>query len=183
MIAAHGGKPYAINYFLASPDGSKVAVGVSEGGSEAAAISVYDAATGARIAGPIDRADFGATVWSPDSKTLYFIRLKQLGPGEIPAPKNITTRRLVAWDLKSAPVAALRLTIGKGPKFSARRDTGASDSARPRRSPSWLLDQRRAERSQGCGQRRSAEAANPNAPWKLFVRPRRWSHLGRCPRR
>ncbi|CAM5238059.1 hypothetical protein [Rhodanobacter lindaniclasticus] len=30
---AHAGKPYAINWFLASPDGSKVAVGVSEGGS------------------------------------------------------------------------------------------------------------------------------------------------------
>ena len=32
----------------------------------------------ARIAGPIDRAQFGATAWSDDSKTLYFIRLKKL---------------------------------------------------------------------------------------------------------
>jgi prolyl oligopeptidase len=30
LRAANGGKPYAINYFLASPDGSKVAVGISE---------------------------------------------------------------------------------------------------------------------------------------------------------
>src|SRR5512135_2248484 len=66
VMASHGGKPYAINYILAAPDGSKVAVGLSEGGSEDAAISVYDAGTGARIAGPVDRAQFGATSWSID---------------------------------------------------------------------------------------------------------------------
>jgi len=76
IMAANGGKPYAINYALVAPDGSKVAVGLSEGGSEDAAISVYDAASGAKIAGPIDRAQFGATSWSLDSKSLYFIRLK-----------------------------------------------------------------------------------------------------------
>ena len=52
---AHGGKPYAINWFLPSTDGSKVAVGVSEGGSENASMTVYDAASGKRIAAPIDR--------------------------------------------------------------------------------------------------------------------------------
>ena len=30
LRAANGGKPYAINYFLASPDGAKVAVGISD---------------------------------------------------------------------------------------------------------------------------------------------------------
>jgi hypothetical protein len=53
--AANGGKPYAINYFRASPDGIKVAVGISEGGSEDASITVYEAASGAKIGGPIDR--------------------------------------------------------------------------------------------------------------------------------
>ena len=41
--AADGGKPYAINYFVVSPDGSRVAAAVSQGGSEAASIFVYDA--------------------------------------------------------------------------------------------------------------------------------------------
>ncbi len=58
---ANGDKPYAINYFLASPDGNLVAVGISEGGSEDASIFVYDAATGKQVAGPVDRAQFGAT--------------------------------------------------------------------------------------------------------------------------
>jgi prolyl oligopeptidase len=117
LRAAHGGKPYAINYFLASPDGSKVAVGISEGGSEAAEISVYDAASGAVIAGPVDRADFGATAWSADSHTVYFIRLKKLAAGEdeINKYRNATA---VAWDLHGEPVAVAGNGIGQGTSFT-----------------------------------------------------------------
>jgi prolyl oligopeptidase len=106
LRAANGGKPYAINYFLASPDGSKVAVGISEGGSEDAVLTVFLAATGAKLAGPIDRAQFGATSWSEDSKTLYFVRLKKLAPGDPPTAKyqNSTAD---TWDLKGEPVALL----------------------------------------------------------------------------
>ncbi len=116
MRAANGGKPYAINYFLASPDGAKVAVGVSEGGSEDAAITVYDAASGSKIAGPVDRAQFGATAWSDDSRILYFIRLKQLAPGE-PEIDRYKDGTADAWDLKSDPVPVLGSTVGHGPAF------------------------------------------------------------------
>jgi prolyl oligopeptidase len=116
LRAANGGKPYAINYFLASPDGSKVAVGISEGGSEDAVLTVYLAATGAKLAGPIDRAQFGATSWSEDSKTLYFVRLKKLAVGDAPTEKyqNSTAD---AWDLKGDPVAVLGTSVGHGPAF------------------------------------------------------------------
>ena len=116
LRAANGGKPYAINYFLASPDGAKVAVGISEGGSEDALLSVYDAAGGNRIAGPIDRAQFGATAWSDDSKFLYFIRLKKL---EATAPPTDKYKFATAdsWDLKSEPVALLGAGVGRGPEF------------------------------------------------------------------
>ena len=117
LRAAHGGEPYAINYFLASPDGAKVAVGVSAGGSEDAAITVYDAATGAQIAGPIDRAQFGATAWSDDSKSVYFVRLKSMGPKDAPTEK-FKDATAVAWDLKSEPVPLLGSTLGHGPKFT-----------------------------------------------------------------
>ena len=40
LRASRGGSPHAINYFFASPDGSKVAVGISQGGSEAASNSM-----------------------------------------------------------------------------------------------------------------------------------------------
>jgi prolyl oligopeptidase len=114
LRAANGGKPYAINYFLASPDGNKVAVGVSQGGSEDAAVTVYDAASGAKLAGPIDRAQFGATAWSDDSRNLYFIRLKKIAANDAPTEKYKDSTA-DAWDLKSEPVPVLGATLGHGP--------------------------------------------------------------------
>jgi prolyl oligopeptidase len=116
LRAANGGKPFAINYFLASPDGGKVAVGISEGGSEDAVLTVYDAVSGATIAGPIDRAQFGATSWSDDSQILYFIRLKKLAANDPPTDKYKDTTADV-WNLKSEPVAILGSTVGHGPAF------------------------------------------------------------------
>jgi prolyl oligopeptidase len=116
LRAAHGGKPYAINYFFASPDGSKVAAGISEGGSEAASIFVYDAASGTQIAGPLDRADPGFVAWSDDSSTLYFPRLKKLAPGEADIEKY-RNPVLAAWDMKSEPIAVLGSAVGRGPSF------------------------------------------------------------------
>ena len=114
--AADGGKPYAINYFAASPDGSKVAAGISQGGSEAAAIFVYDTATGKQLAGPLDRADIGLVTWSDDSSRLYACRLKKLAPGES-AIEKYRDPALVSWDLKSEPVALLGSRTGRGPSF------------------------------------------------------------------
>jgi prolyl oligopeptidase len=116
LRASNGGEPCAINYFLASPDGSKVAAGISQGGSEAASIFVHDVATGKQIAGPLDRADLGFTSWSNDSSTLYFARLKKLalGAADIEKYRNVT---LVSWDLKSEPVAVLGSNVGHGASF------------------------------------------------------------------
>ena len=114
LRASNGGMPYAINYFLPAPDGSKVAVGISAGGSEAASLFVYDAASGAQIAGPVDRAEFGATSWSADAQTLYFIRLKKLESGAPPTEKYLDSS-IEAWNLKSDPVPILGRTVGRGP--------------------------------------------------------------------
>lgn len=117
LRASHGGKPYAINYFLASPDGSKVAAAISQGGSEAASIFVYDTATGNQLAGPLDRADLGLITWSDDSSRLYVSRLKKLAPGESGVEKY-RDAALVSWDLKSEPVALFGSRAGRGPSFS-----------------------------------------------------------------
>lgn len=114
--ASYGGKPYAINYFRASPDGTKVAAGISQGGSEAASIFVYDAVTGKQLAGPLDRADIGFVTWSDDSSRLYLSRLKQLASGE-PEIEKYRNPSLVSWDLKSEPVALLGSRSGRGPSF------------------------------------------------------------------
>lgn len=105
--AAHPGKPYAINYFLPSPNGEKVAVGISEGGSENASVYVYDASTGKQIAGPLPRETFvGPTAWSSDSRNLFLNQLADL-PSGAPESETYQNSRAFVWDLKSAPVALL----------------------------------------------------------------------------
>ena len=166
LRAKNGGKAYAINYFLASPDGKKVAVGVSEGGSENAALSVYDAASGARIAGPVDRAQFGATAWSNDSATLYFNRLQELRPGdpEIGRYKNST---LDAWDLKAAPAALLGATAGHGPKVG--EDEFPVVLINPG-APLAVMDSvNGVQNEQKLWLAPAGQAAKADAPWKPFV--------------
>jgi prolyl oligopeptidase len=118
LRAAHGGRPYAINYFLVSPDGTKAAVGVSEGGSEDASLFVYDTASGRPIGGPIDRAQLGATAWSNDSSVVYFSRLKSLKPTDA-ASERYRDGSLVSWDMKSEPRLLLGSVAGHGPPFQA----------------------------------------------------------------
>lgn len=109
--AAHGGAPCAINYFLASPDGRRVAAGISEGGSENADLTVYDVGSRQRIAGPVSRAQVGALAWSADGSTLYFNRLADA--------KDRAARYLnsaaVAWRLTGDPTPVFGATVGHGP--------------------------------------------------------------------
>ena len=117
LRAAHNGAPYAINYILPSPDGSKVAAGVSQGGSENADLFVYDAATGKQIAGPLDRARFGASSWTNDSRQLFVLRQKKLDPGE-PLTDFERFVALQVWDLSSTPVNLAGAGTGHGPQIS-----------------------------------------------------------------
>ena len=79
------GKPHAINYYAASPDGRHVAVGISESGSEEASIYVFETRTGKRIGTPIDRARFGGISWVQDGSAFFYNRLRKLPPEAPPA--------------------------------------------------------------------------------------------------
>ncbi|HUO98671.1 MAG TPA: prolyl oligopeptidase family serine peptidase [Rhizomicrobium sp.] len=166
LRADHGGKPYAINYFLASPDGTKVAVGVSEGGSEAAVLSVYDAASGKAIAGPIDRAEFGATAWTTDSKTLFFVRLKKLDPGETEIDKY-KYAKADAWNLKSDPVEVAGTGIGKGTDFAP--DEFPLIGLSPGSPTAFLISVNGVQNELKVWLAPAKDAAKPDAPWKLFA--------------
>jgi prolyl oligopeptidase len=117
LRAAHGGTPYAINYIVPSPDGTKVAAGISAGGSEDALLFVYEAASGAQIAGPLDRARFGISSWSNDSRMLFVLRQKKLEPGE-PATDFERYVQMQVWDLAKAPVPLAGAGSGHGPEIS-----------------------------------------------------------------
>jgi prolyl oligopeptidase len=75
------GKPHAINWYTPSPDGSIVAYGLSQGGSEEAVLHLLDTATGKPIGQPISRANYGGVDWTADSKTLVFNRLQKMRKG------------------------------------------------------------------------------------------------------
>ena len=166
LRAQNGGKPYAINYLLASPDGAKVAVGVSEGGSENAVMSVYDAKTGVRIGEPIDRVQFGATAWSSDAATLYFNRLQELKPGD-PETGKYKNSALDAWDFKAAPVALLGATTGHGPKVGEDEFPVVLISPG---APLAVMDSvNGVQNEQKLWLAPADQAAKPDAPWKPFV--------------
>lgn len=75
------GRPHAVNYFAPSPDSRYVAYGISAAGSEDAAIHVIETATGKRVSGPIDRAQYPNVSWRPDSKSFFYLRQQELEPG------------------------------------------------------------------------------------------------------
>ncbi len=101
--AAHGGEPYAINYYQPSNDASKVAVGISQGGSEDASLYVYDVATGKQVAGPVPNGRFGAVSWAPDGNSLFTNLLTPLKPGQ-PETMKYANSKVYLWDLRSPPV-------------------------------------------------------------------------------
>jgi prolyl oligopeptidase len=70
------GKPHAINWYMPSPDGARLAYGLSDQGSEAAVLHLLDTRSGKPIGKPITRADFGAVDWSPDGSALVVNRLR-----------------------------------------------------------------------------------------------------------
>ncbi|MEO6798564.1 MAG: prolyl oligopeptidase family serine peptidase [Rhodanobacter sp.] len=166
LRTANGGKPYAINWFLASPDGSKIAVGVSEGGSENASMKVYDAATGRVVAGPIDRVRFGATAWSNDSKTVYFNRLRQLKPGE-PGTDTYKNSTLYGWNLKDHPFALLGTSVGHGPTFAPEEFPVLGIN--PGTPDAMALSLNGVQNEWKAWVAPAADLANPKTVWKPLV--------------
>jgi prolyl oligopeptidase len=112
LRATKGGRPMALNYFQPSRDGSKVAVGLSEGGSENANLTVIDVDSGKTIAGPIERVQFGAIGWMPDGSRLFFHRFQELAPGD-PSMNKYKNSKTLVWDLKNPPVAVLGKGVGR----------------------------------------------------------------------
>jgi prolyl oligopeptidase len=81
------GTPHAINWYSASPDGRRVALGVSAGGDEDASMRVLDVKTGRRLGPVIERTQFGGISWSRDGRQIYFHRLQALKKGAPPTDK------------------------------------------------------------------------------------------------
>jgi prolyl oligopeptidase len=114
LIKAAGGAPQAIDYFAASRDGKRVAVGISAGGSEASVLTVLDSATGAKVAGPVDRAQWATPSWTDDGSSLFVGRLQELRPGAAPTDKYLNSSSWY-WDLTGPPMVVAGAATGLGP--------------------------------------------------------------------
>jgi prolyl oligopeptidase len=86
------GPRQAISYFTVSNDGSRVAYGLSAGGSENATVHVVDVATGTVLPDSADRADFGVTAWSDDGKSFYYLKRQEIPAGASPMAKYLNVR-------------------------------------------------------------------------------------------
>jgi prolyl oligopeptidase len=166
LRTANGGKPFAINFFLASPDGNKVAVGISEGGSEDASITVYDAASGAKLGGPIDRAQFGATSWSEDSHLLYFIRLQKPAANAPPTDKYLNATA-DAWDLKSEPVEILGASLGHGPAITPTESPAIAISIGAPMAAALAINGVQNELAMWLAP--ASQVSDPKATWTKFI--------------
>src|SRR5262249_39385899 len=135
-------------------------------GSEAASIFLYDTTTGKQLGGPLDRADFGATAWSNDSNTLYFVRLKKLAAGESNIEKYRNTT-LESWDLKSDPVAILGPTVGHGPAFLPDETPVLTIS--PGASTAMAISINGVQNEQALWLAPVAQVNDPKVKWTPFV--------------
>jgi len=68
----------AIDWFVASPDGGKVAVSLSSNGSEIGTLHIIDASSGKENEPPIDRVQYptagGAVAWTGDGTAFWYTR-------------------------------------------------------------------------------------------------------------
>lgn len=75
-----GAEAAAIDYFRVSPNGERMAVGISTGGSEDATLHVLDVATSQPIGAPIPRARWAAPAWRFDSSVLFYTQQRIVRP-------------------------------------------------------------------------------------------------------
>ncbi len=86
--AASQGAGIGIDYWQPSPDGRRIAVGVSANGSEETTVLWVDVATGAVDPRSWDRAWLGAPCWAPDGESLFLRRWDRPAPrGGAGAPR------------------------------------------------------------------------------------------------
>ena len=177
------GKPHAINYFAPSPDGRRVAFGVSAAGSEDASIYVLETATGKRIGEPIDRAQYPEISWRPDGTSFFYFRQQELKSG-MPATERYRNGR--AWLHAGRHRRRGRYPRRRPRRVAARR--GRSERVRIHRGRTRLAacaDRRGGRRATGARAIRGAARERGQARHAMGarVRSRRQDHRLRRSRR
>ena len=124
----------AMDFVVPSHDGKKIAVSLSENGSEAGTICIYDVATGRRLADRIPRVQFptggGSVAWNADDTGLYYTRYP--APGERPEA-DLHFFQQIWFHRLGAPTEQDRYELGRDFPRIAEIKLDSSDDGR------WLL--------------------------------------------
>lgn len=72
---------FAIDWFFPTEDGTRVAYGLSPGGSEDSTLHVVETATGKDLGESIDRTQYGSVAWRADNKSFFYTREQKTAPG------------------------------------------------------------------------------------------------------
>ena len=104
----------AFDWFVPSPDGGKLAVSLSQGGSEAGTLHVYDVATGQETGDVIPLVQKGtaggSAAWTADGKGLYYTRYPHEGER---APEDLDFYQQAWFHELGRPDREDRVAFGK----------------------------------------------------------------------
>jgi len=86
------GHHFAIDYYEPSPDGMRVAYGLSQDGSENSVIHVIESVSLREAAETIDRTEYGSPKWRADGKSFFYNRFAMPAPGAAETDKYLNSR-------------------------------------------------------------------------------------------
>ena len=162
----------AISFFSVSNDGSRVAYGLSAGGSENATLHVLDVASGTTLPDASDRADFGVTSWSDDNSVVYYLRRQEVAAGASPVAKymNVRTYAHVIGRPGSSDVAVLG--AGVDPNLTVPPNLFAALNVSPESPYIGAVLINGVENFVTVYTAPKSALANPaTIPWRLVIRP------------
>ncbi|HEV7505455.1 MAG TPA: prolyl oligopeptidase family serine peptidase [Thermoanaerobaculia bacterium] len=104
----------SVDWYVPSPDGARVAVSLSKGGSEQGDVHVYETGTGAEAGEAIHRVNYGTAggglAWDPEGRGFFYTRYPR--EGERP-PADLIAYVQVYYHRLRTPETADRYEIGK----------------------------------------------------------------------
>jgi prolyl oligopeptidase len=108
------GQVFQSSLYKPSPDGSMVGMALGTGGSEDAALYVFNVATGKQIGDPVPRVNFatagGDMAWTGDNRGFYYTRFPQ---GNERPPEDANFYQQVYYHVIGTSAAEDRYVLGK----------------------------------------------------------------------
>jgi prolyl oligopeptidase len=92
VLGAGSGTHYALDYYMPSWDGKRIAYGLSAGGSEASVLHVMDVDSAKALPEAISRTDLNVISWSRDNTAFFYLRFNQWGPNTPASERSYNAR-------------------------------------------------------------------------------------------